>query len=268
MDHTQIEQQAQIRENAMDADRSARRAKMLDKVRKLLAMGRDARGNENESEIAMRQANKIMAEYNIAEAECDMSAIDADEMQFGEALCGMDGRAPEAGKVYRSAPAWAGILGVGVARFTDSVIVRRRTANGELYVFQGEREDVLLGRWLFGVLVASIQGEQRASGWTGRGESTSFRVAAASTLATRLREMVSERMRMYEAAKVMSNSRALVVVDRKHGEIVQRFGTQKTRSSRRGYANSGAAMAGGEAGRRITIPAGRPVGQSNHARLN
>ena len=61
----------------MDQERIERRARMLEKVRKLLAMGRDARGNANESEIAMRQANKLMAEYGIAEAECDMTAIQA-----------------------------------------------------------------------------------------------------------------------------------------------------------------------------------------------
>ena len=50
----------------MDQDRNERRARMLEKVRKLLAMARDGRGNENEETIAMRQANKIMAEYGIA----------------------------------------------------------------------------------------------------------------------------------------------------------------------------------------------------------
>jgi hypothetical protein len=252
----------------MDSERNERRARMLEKVRKLLSMARDGRGNDNEEEIAMRQANKLMAEYGIAEAECDMSAINAGDMSFGEAQCGPDGRAPEQGKVYRSVPAWAGVLGVGVARFTDSVIVRKRTANGEMFVFQGEREDVLLARWLFGVLVQSIQSEQRASGWTAQGEASSFRMAAASALQSRLRTLAAERVAMYEKARVESNSRALVVVDRKRSEIVARFGTQKTSSSRARYRDSGAAMAGSEAGRRINIPAGRPVGNNSKALLN
>src|SRR3990167_5146728 len=197
----------------MDQERIERRARMLEKVRKLLAMGRDARGNANESEIAMRQANKLMAEYGIAEAECDMTAIQAGEMVFGAAQCGPDGRAPEQGRVYKSCPTWAGILAVGVARFTDSVIVRKMTANGDMLVFQGEREDVLLARWIFGVLIASIQSEQRASGWKGRSDANGFRVSAASTLAVRLRELAAERVRIFEQARQMSNSRALVVVD-------------------------------------------------------
>ena len=251
----------------MDNERNERRARMLEKVRKLLAMGR-GQANANESEIAMRQANKIMAEYGIAEAECDMAAIDAGEMVFGEAQCGLDGSAPEQGKVYRSMPSYAGVLAVGVGRFTDSVVIRKRTANGEMLVFQGEKEDVLLARWLFGVLIRSIMDEQRASGWTKRGDAGSFRTAAASTLQSRLRALAAERVKMYEQARAESNSRALVVVDRKRTEIVQRFGTQKVRKSARCYSSNGAAMAGSDAGKRINIPAGRPIGQESRARLS
>ena len=251
----------------MDNARIERRTHMLEKVRKLLAMGRDGRGNENEQETAMRQANKLMAEYGIAEAECDMNALVAGEMIFGEAQCGPDGRAPEQGKVYRTMPSWCGILCIGVARFTDSVVVRKRTANGEMLAFRGEQQDVLLARWIFGVLGADIQREQCASGWTTRGEASSFKVAAASTLASRLKALWQERQQAFEQARAMSNSRALVVVDSKRQEIVARFGAQKVSHGRSGYSSSGAATAGHEAGQRINIPAGRPVGQSTQARL-
>lgn len=251
----------------MNHAQDERRARTLEKVRKLLNMARDGRGNANEEEIAMRQANKLMAEYGIAEAECDMAAIDAGEMQFGEAQCGPDGRAPAAGVVYKSAPTWCGVLGVGVGRFTDTIIARKRTANGEMYVFRGERNDVLLARWIFGVLVASVQNEQRASGWKGRSDANTFKVAAASTLAKRLSTLAEERRAMYEQARATSNSRALVVVDRKHSELVARFGRQQT-SSTRSYRASGASIAGSEAGARINIPAGRPVGNRSNALLN
>jgi hypothetical protein len=241
---------------------------MLEKVRKLLAMGRDGRGNENEQEIAMRQANRLMAEFGIAEAECDMAALAADEMVFGESQCGPDGRAPEQGTVYRSTPLWAGILSVGVARFCDAIVSLRDGANGRVLVFRGEREDVLLARWVFGVLVDSIQRSQKASGWTKRGEANTFRVAAAGTLQTRLKALAAERMTMYQEAKRQSNSRALVVVDRKRAEIARRFGTQKTSATRSHSQHYGAAQAGSEAGRNINIPAGRPVGNASRTMLN
>lgn len=252
----------------MDNDRNDRRARMLDKVRKLLAMARHDNGNETEQSTAMRQANKIMAEFGIAEAECDMAAIDAGEMQFGEARCGPDGRAPAQGRVYRTMPTYAGILAVGVARFTDSVVIRKTTEAGEMLAFRGEREDVLLARWVFGVLGASILSEQARSGWTARGDANPFRVAAASTLAQRLRTLAAEREVMYRQAQAASGSRALVVVDRKATEIVKRFGAQKVRNARVGGGGSnGAYHAGSAAGSRINIPSGRPVGHTANARL-
>ncbi|CAB4171389.1 Domain of unknown function DUF2786 [uncultured Caudovirales phage] len=252
----------------MNNERNERRQRMLEKVRKLLAMGRDGRGNDNENDIAMRQANKIMAEYGIAEAECDMSAIDAGEMVFGEAQCGPDGRAPEQGKIYRAMPSYAGVLAIGIGRFCDAIVGRKTTANGEMLTFRGEQQDVLLARWIFGVLVNSILAEQRKSGWTARSDANSFRMAAASTLQRRLKELADERIKMYEEAKAISNSRALVVVDRKRNEIVARFGEQKVKSTRAGYRSSGAAMAGTDAGRRINIPAGRPIAGSSQAQLH
>ena len=197
-----------------------------------------------------------------------MSVLDAGEMVFGEALAGMDGRAPEAGKVYKSYSTWVGVLAVGVGKFTDSIVGRSTTCNGQMLVFRGEREDVLLARWLLGVLIESLQREQKASGWTSKSDAGSFRMSAASTLAGRLRTLATERRAMYETAKRESNSRALVVVDRKALEIVKRFGTQKTRSHSTGYRSNGAAIAGREAGQRINIPTGRPIGNQSRALLN
>lgn len=247
----------------MSNTQNERRARMLEKVRKLLAMGRDRRGNGNESETAMRQANKIMAEFGIAEAECDMAMINAGEMVFGTTQCGPDGKPPKQGKVYRSCPTYASVLAVGVARFTDSVVIRKSSEHGELLVFQGEQQDVLLASWLFGVLISSIQSEQKSSGWTGRGEAATFRVAASSALAKRLRGLAAERAAMFEKAKAESNSRALMVVDHKRSEIIAKFGKQKTKGVRTRSADSGAFIAGAQAGQRINIPSGRPISGSN-----
>jgi Protein of unknown function (DUF2786) len=253
----------------MDNAQNERRARMLDKVRKLLAMARDGRGNSNEEEIAMRQANKLMAEYGIAEAECDIEQMDTGAMEFGEATAGMDGLAPTPGRVFKSYATWVGMISVGVARFTDSVATRKVTGSGQMLAFRGERQDVLLARWLLGVLVQSARREQIASGWTSRADSNAFLTSAASALQKRLNHLASERRKMYEDAQRTSNSRALVVVDRKHTEIVKRFGEQRTskrRMSSRGA--SGASIAGCEAGTRINIPEGRPIAGQSRAMLN
>jgi hypothetical protein len=251
----------------MDNAQNDRRQKMLEKVRKLLAMGK-GNANANESETAMRQANKLMAEFGIDEAEADMTAIDKGEMIFGEAQCGFDGRAPEAGKVYRQMPAYASSLCLGVAKFTDTIVIRKTTQNGEMIVFRGEKNDVLLARWILCCLVESILMEQKASGWTTKADANTFRVNAASVLIRRLYALHAERQAMYKQAQQESNCRALVVVDRKGTEIAQRFGTQKVRnSSARCRGSSGAAQAGQSAGSRINIPSGRPLGQSQNGRI-
>lgn len=253
----------------MDNSKAERRAAMMAKVKKLLAMARDAGGNKNEQETAMRQANRIMAQFGIDEAEVDMAAIDAGEMVFGEAQCGPDGKAPAAGKVYRSMPRYAGLLAVGVAKFTDCIVIRKTTEQGEMLAFRGEKEDVLFARWIFAVLVNGILSEQKASGWTARGDANSFRGAAASTLQRRLFTLADERRKLFQEAQATSNSRALVVVDYKRNEIVARFGAQKTRNTRASYASHGAYMAGQSAGARMNIPSGRPLsGSSNGGLLN
>lgn len=248
-------------------DRAARRARMLEKVRKLLAMARDGRGNEQEAETAMRQANKLMAEFGIAEAEADLAAMDQGEMVFGECQSTPEGRAPENGKVHRQIPLWVSTLSIGVARFCDAVVIRRGGVYGEILVFRGEREDVLFARWILGVLIESINREQRASGWTSRGESNSFKLSAAATLSRRLKNLASDREAIYKSAQETSGSRALVVVDRKRAEVAERFGEQKFRNTNRGRASVGASMAGQDAGRRINIPSGRPIEQSKRAAI-
>ena len=238
-------------------DKADRRNKMLEKVRKLLAIGRDGRGNQNEAEAAMRQANYLMAQFGIEEAEADMAAID--DMILDESVIGADGKPVGAGRVCRSCPSWAGVLAVGIGRFTDTVVSRRRTINGEAIVFQGERNDTLLAQWMFGVLVQTIQAEQKASGWTHRGEASQFRLAASAALAKRMKALAQERREMYQQAKAESGSRALQVVDTKALAVAERFGVQRTRSSRSSYSSSGAHEAGKAAGNRINIPSGRPI---------
>jgi hypothetical protein len=132
-----------------------------------------------------------------------------------------------------------------------------------MLVFRGEKNDVLLARWLLGVLVASIHREQKASGWTARSDANEFRLAAVSQLCERLRTLAKERRAMYESAQQASGSRALVVVDRKANQIATLFGKPRYGSqTRRVSAASGAYMAGSAAGQRINIPAGRPIGNT------
>ena len=245
------------------ADSGSSRERMLAKIRKLMAMGRDARGNEHETEAALRQANKLMQAHGIEEADVDMASLDAGTMIFGEVDVRPDGLTPseaaDKGKLYmRECPGWAGTLAVGVAFFTDTQCIQAQISFGRVLRFRGEKGDVLFAKWLFAVLLAEINAEQAKSGYTTRGDAGAFRQGAASSLHRRLAKMAAERREAFAQAS-LSGSRALVVVNRKAQEIAERFGEVKYRGGRR-VEGSGARWAGQRAGERVNIPAGRPLG--------
>lgn len=242
----------------MNIEQNKRREEMLEKVRKVLAMARDNGGNENEKQAALDRANKLMAAYGIQEAEIDMDQIEKNDMIFGECQAGPDGKAPEKGKVYRQFPTWAGVLSIGIARFTGTITVRRRNEFGEVCIFQGEKNDVLFARWLFGALVHQIQIEQLASGWNKRTDCNQFRYGAAASLQARLKALAAERSAIYKQAQQQSGSKALMVVERKLDIIREKFGAQRTSTAR--ATISGATIAGRQAGQRMNIPVGRPIG--------
>lgn len=245
---------------------SSKRAEMLEKVRKLMSMARHERGNEHEQETALRQANKLMAEHGIAEAECDMLAIEADAMEFGEELVGTDGKQLREGKVYRNIPVFASVLGVGIARFTGTIVIIKMTEYGKVFAFRGEVSDNQLAIWLFDCLIRSIQNTQKQSCWTRRSEATIFRKAAASSLQKRLRALALEREQLYREANRATGSKALAVADIKMLKLSELYGKQQTTPS--GIrSNSGAYTAGHLAGNSINIPTQRPLGNSGNQKM-
>lgn len=243
----------------MDNTYEQRRTRMLEKVRKLLAMGTDSRGNSNESETAMRQANKLMAEFGIEESEIDMQALDRDELVYGEVPVNLDGMPAGTGKAYTQVPAYIGILSLGVAIFTDTIAVNRRGPDNRIsLVYRGEKGDVILAKWLFCTLVKDIRLEQVLSGFTTREHANSFRTACASTLQGRMKALRAERQAMYQSAAATGN-RALVVLDRKQEKMKSLFGEQSTKKATTSLTSSSAAIAGHSAGKRINIPQGKPL---------
>lgn len=250
--------------------RDARRARLLDKIRKLRNLGADARGNEHETEAALRQAAALMAQHAIAEAELDMRDLDAGAVIMGECDVRPDGCTHEQAqarmrKPMKDLPGWAGTLAVGCAQFCDCQVIGAwdRVA-GRVLRFQGEKGDVTTARWLFGVLIASINNAQAASHYHGRSDATAFRSGAAGTLQVRLKRLAEERKATLRQAAV-SGSRALVVVDRKRELIAAHFKVAKYGKGRAREFTS-ARAAGQVAGGRMNIPQGRPIGSNAPAK--
>ena len=245
-----------------------RKQKVMDKIRKLLSLANDGRGNETEQATALRQANFLMAQHQIEEADVDMNALAGGTVELDEVEIRPDGKMPGNGRpVVRRMSPHAAILSIGVARFCDCIAKRKRGLYGEVLGFAGERSDVELAIWIFPYLLEQIEIAQKLSGWTKRGEAVDFRRSAASTLQKRLSSLARERREMYQKAQVESGSRAMVVVDQKAMLIAEKYGEQRVVKSRTSVHSYDARDAGRDAGSRIHIPTNRPL-EGGQKRLN
>lgn len=232
-----------------------KREQMLSKVRKLLALANDSRGNQQERDNALRQANKLMAVFNIQEADVTLEAMQRVGIDLAEFTAKPNGSS--SAQKIKHPPKWSGVLAAGVAIFTETRCVFKWDFIGVVVAFQGERTDALFAQWLFILLAQSIQKELAATGLTSQSHKDTFRFAAAAHLQDRLKTLANERDRMYEES---GSGTALAVVNQKKSAIADRFGEDKMQRVSAGKRpNRDAAFLGAAAGRRINIPAGRPI---------
>jgi len=91
----------------------------IKKAQKLMAVAQDGRGNENEAERALAQAEFLMRKFGIEQAEVVGSAARVDfDWTNDFAPYGVP-RQPA-----KSCPTWADWVAVGVAVFTDTIVRR------------------------------------------------------------------------------------------------------------------------------------------------
>lgn len=239
------------------------RAKALEKVRKLLAMAGDGRGNTNEAEAAARQAAALMAKFNIESAEAQLKDLCSDEPDLDQALV----YPSYYGDTVRTKtlPAWAGILAVGVARLTQTKVDGYKKDGYAVARFSGYRTDVVFAEWLFQLLCRAVYDESTSTPFDRVGRND-FRHAAAARLQSRMMEL--RRQQEQELAASTEAGTALVVVDKKLAVIAEHFGEQRTSKNVRSTRDHSAASAGRQFGDKVAIPGARPLGStSTHQQL-
>lgn len=243
------------------------RERAVEKVRKLLAMAYDGRGNMHEAEAAMRQATALMSKFNIEAAEAQLTDLCSDEPDLAQEHCVPN--YDKGARPAKSIPAWVGVIAVGVARLCQVKADGSRTKEGIASVrFSGYATDVVFATWLLPILCRAVFNEARAQlGRATLAERETFRRAAAGQLQRRLKALANE-----EKTQVSSSSTALVVIDKKQQVIEQAFGEMKVSSvdnSERARRDASAAAAGYSYGRSVPIPRGRPVsdGSSTTGRI-
>lgn len=220
--------------------------RIIEKVKKLLALASDPSAAPNEAETAGRQAASLMAKYNLdlatltdqeLEAEWDMTELSMPGCRPGK-------RDP------KEVPAWIGIMAFGIKLYTRTRCTRR----GGYVIYRGPRQDCELAQWMLKALIDLAYRQSKASS-----DPTGFRNGFAAAIQRRLKDMTADRDRADQEA----GSTALVVVDKRQAKMDELYGSEGagrksyTRSSNEGYA----------AGKQAHIPTARPISAASQRLL-
>ena len=153
----------------------------------------DDRGNRNEAERALVQAEALIRRFGLEQAEIASTAA-APDFDWADAFHAYG--PPQA--PAKSCPQWFQIVSTGVATFTDTIVRLHDDATHGCGVgFYGDRADTLFAQWLAGYLKDSVWAALNLARkdhpeW-GRIEAEDFRKAMAVRLASRMRALRRER---------------------------------------------------------------------------
>ena len=199
--------------------------KIIDRIRKLLAMSKDT-ASPNEAAIAARRARKMMDDYQVSE----MDLTSTKESDLGESIY-------ETGITCVNKP--LSILSVAVGKFNDCQVRYERIGRFLNIRFEGMLVDGVCAIELMKYLRDEMyrQSERNAKG---RGNRHAYRLGFASGVADQVGKAMQER----EQIKT-SNGTALVAC--KQQLVRQHFGAVKYSQKQTAYSGSAFAFSQGSA---------------------
>lgn len=236
----------------------------LSKIRKLLAMANDGRGNLNEAETAMRQAQSLMRKYQIDSAEEVLADLKSghDMVQETDSIWAY----PSKNKPTKC-PAWIGIISLGVGILNEvKTDITFTAAQGVVMRFSGYGPDVQFSKWLYRFLIETVY-RMATEHAQSRGDREAFRYGMACTLQSRLKAM-HEDQQTQDAENsedkhdvVLREDRhnactVLAIVDSKRLAVAAAFGSQEVKKGNKREVDANTA-AGQAAGRKLNIPTAR-----------
>lgn len=230
----------------MDKDQAIRKAQ------KLMAVAMDSRGNENEAERALAQAEALIRKFGIEQAEI-ASTTAATDFDWTDAFHAYGPPKNPA----KSCPKWFQIISTGVATFTDTIVRMHYDASlGYGVGFYGDRADTLFAQWLVGYLKGRVWdaltiAHREHPKWS-RIEMEDFRKAMAVRLSSRMRDLRRERDAEFAAAPSLQGAgMALVLVTDKLAQRDAEFGAPKYKNTRVAVRDPLAAHKGSLAGDQV-----------------
>ncbi len=202
------------------------------KAQKLMAVAMDGRGNDNEAERALAQAEALIRKFGIEQAEI-ASTKASTCFDWADAFHAYGPPKNPA----RSCPRWFQFISTGVANFTDTIVrLHYDAAHGYGVGFYGDRADTLFAQWLVGYLKANVWEALNAAHrqhpeWS-RSDMEDFRKAMAARLSSRMGDLRRERDAEFAAsANKQGTGKALVLVTDKLAKRNAEFGSPKYKRS-------------------------------------
>lgn len=212
--------------------------RIIEKVKKLLALASDPSAAPNEAETASRQAASLMAKYNLDLASLSQAELEA-EWDITELR--MPGCRPGK-KDPREVPTWIGVMAFGVKVYTRTRVIAR----GGYVLYRGPRQDCELAQWMLKALIDLAYKQSKASS-----DPHAFRNGFASAVQARFKAMAADR------DQAEQGSTALVVVDKLKLKLDELYGAERTSKARSRSSDEGYA-----AGSATHLPTARPMAQN------
>ncbi len=221
---------------------------VMRRIKKLLAIAEDSRGDPNECAAAARMAESIMRKFQIEHA--DVISV---ELQREDALSSVDiGATMDMERRAKEASGWAGILAVPVAELFDAQARYAYTPEkGRTIRFSGYKTDVQMCRFTYEFIVQNMAAASRAylkEHAVARREAESFRRGYISACCASLKALKREKDAELQQA---SSSRAMVLS--KASAVAAHFGSANYRSRVIRTSSAQAYATGQDAGSKLQV---------------
>lgn len=231
--------------------------KILDRIRRLLAMAKDS-SSPNEAAIAARRAQKLMEEYNIENVESIVTDLETDLNLGMESVT--EFKVAE-GRRAKEVPSWTSQLAVAVARLFDCEVKIGRDDWGNAAIqFYGYKTDLAVAKWTFEFLLEQIRrfnNEARKQYKGNRALLQDYRLGMIAGVYQVVKEAIAAKQAAYTPVGT-----SLVVV--KKDAIVKKFGDFRYRKAGTTKVDAFAYTRGVADGRSVQL--NRPLTGSNPTR--